>query len=66
MRKLLLLFLLSNFPRHSEPRASTVIFFTDLDSGPNSGGESVAGYSGAYDKMLGITLERRKAIRRLR
>jgi uncharacterized protein YjdB len=29
------------------------IFFTDLDSGPNSGGESVSGFSGAYVTLYG-------------
>jgi hypothetical protein len=30
-----------------------VIFFTDLDSGPNSGGESVGNFSGAYVTLYG-------------
>src|SRR5437879_477426 len=30
-----------------------VIFFTDLTSGPNSGGESVNGFSGAYVTIYG-------------
>ncbi|HEY6250844.1 MAG TPA: choice-of-anchor Q domain-containing protein [Candidatus Angelobacter sp.] len=30
-----------------------VIFFTDIDSGPNSGGESVNGFSGAYVTLYG-------------
>ena len=29
------------------------IFFTDLDSGPNSGGESVSGFAGAYVTLYG-------------
>jgi len=29
------------------------IFFTDLDSGPNSGGESVSGFAGAYVTIYG-------------
>jgi hypothetical protein len=29
------------------------IFFSDLDSGPNSGGESVSGFSGAYVTLYG-------------
>jgi hypothetical protein len=29
------------------------LFFTDLDSGPNSGGESVSGYAGAYVTLYG-------------
>src|SRR5215813_6477228 len=29
------------------------IFFTDLDSGPNSGGESVSGFTGAYVTLYG-------------
>src|SRR5579872_6114796 len=29
------------------------IFFTDLDSAPNSGGESVSGFSGAYVTLYG-------------
>jgi hypothetical protein len=29
------------------------LFFSDLESGPNSGGESVAGYSGAYVTLYG-------------
>ena len=32
---------------------SPVIFFTDLTSGPNSGGESVSGYAGAYVTIYG-------------
>src|SRR6267378_4552079 len=30
-----------------------IIFFTDLTSGPNSGGESVSGFSGAYVTIYG-------------
>ena len=30
-----------------------VIFFTDLQSGPNSGGESVSGFAGAYVTLYG-------------
>lgn len=30
-----------------------MIFFTDLDSGPNSGGENVNGFSGAYVTLYG-------------
>ena len=33
--------------------APPAIFFTDLTSGPNSGGESVNGYSGAYVTIYG-------------
>jgi len=33
--------------------APPVLFFTDLDSGPNSGGESVSGFSGAYVTLYG-------------
>src|SRR5262245_50091269 len=29
------------------------IFFTDLDGGPNSGGESVGGFAGAYVTLYG-------------
>jgi hypothetical protein len=29
------------------------IFFTDIDSGPNSGGESVSGFAGAYVNIYG-------------
>src|SRR5215470_15069479 len=29
------------------------IFFADLDSGPNSGGESVSGFAGAYVTLYG-------------
>src|ERR1700746_1875851 len=29
------------------------LFFTDLDSGPNSGGESVGGFAGAYVILYG-------------
>jgi hypothetical protein len=29
------------------------LFFSDLDSGPNSGGESVSGYAGAYVTLYG-------------
>src|SRR5215471_10148185 len=29
------------------------LFFTDIDSGPNSGGESVSGFSGAYVTLYG-------------
>src|SRR2546421_12125167 len=29
------------------------LFFTDLDSGPNSGGESVSGFAGAYVTVYG-------------
>ena len=29
------------------------IFFSDLDSGPNSGGESVSGFTGAYVTLYG-------------
>src|SRR5215472_14142032 len=29
------------------------IFFTDLDSGPNTGGESVSGFAGAYVTLYG-------------
>lgn len=29
------------------------IFFTDLDSGPNAGGESISGFSGAYITLYG-------------
>jgi len=29
------------------------IFFTDIDSGPNSGGESVSGFAGAYVTLYG-------------
>ncbi len=32
---------------------SPQIFFTDLDSGPNSGGETVNGFSGAYVTLYG-------------
>src|SRR5215467_1381772 len=31
-----------------------VIFFSDLDSGPNSGGESVSGFSGTYVTLYGL------------
>jgi hypothetical protein len=40
----------------SSARAQTPpprIFFTDLDSGPNAGGESVGGFSGAYVTIYG-------------
>jgi hypothetical protein len=30
-----------------------VIFFTDLQSGPNSGGETIGGFSGAYVTLYG-------------
>lgn len=33
--------------------APPIIFFTDLDSAPNSGGESVSGFSGAYVTLYG-------------
>ena len=33
--------------------ASPAIFFTDLSSGPNSGGESVSGFAGAYVTIYG-------------
>src|SRR6185437_9181619 len=33
--------------------ASPVIFFTDLSSGPNAGGENVSGFSGAYVTIYG-------------
>src|ERR1700746_2680208 len=29
------------------------IFFSDLDSGPNAGGESVSGFAGAYVTLYG-------------
>src|SRR5882724_4561809 len=34
-------------------QAAPTIFFTDLDSGPNSGGESVSGFAGAYATIYG-------------
>jgi len=37
----------------SSQTAPPSIFFTDLDSGPNSGGESVSGYAGAYVNIYG-------------
>lgn len=39
----------------SSPAAAQApqIFFTDLDSGPNSGGESVSGFAGAYVTLYG-------------
>jgi hypothetical protein len=33
------------------------LFFSDLDSGPNSGGESVSGFSGAYVTLYGNFLD---------
>jgi hypothetical protein len=33
--------------------AAPTLFFTDLTSGPNSGGESVSGFSGAYVTLYG-------------
>src|SRR5437660_12798186 len=33
--------------------AAPVLFFSDLDSGPNAGGESVSGFSGAYVTLYG-------------
>jgi len=44
-----LLFSISS-PAQSPP---PTIFFTDLDSGPNSGGESVSGFAGAYVTIYG-------------
>src|SRR5215472_3422932 len=31
-----------------------VIFFSDVDSGPNAGGESVSGFSGTYVTLYGL------------
>src|SRR5579864_3604441 len=35
------------------PSPAPRIFFSDLDSGPNSGGESVNGFAGAYVTLYG-------------
>ena len=51
----ILLILLSIFGGHSASAqtAPPRVFFTDLSSGPNSGGESVSGFSGAYVNVYG-------------
>jgi len=40
-------------PRVQAQTPAPQIFFTDLDSGPNSGGESVSGFAGAYVTLYG-------------
>ena len=39
--------------QRAQAQQSPQIFFTDLDSGPNSGGESVSGFAGAYVTIYG-------------
>jgi len=48
-----LLFVLGSAAVTNAQLAPPVLFFTDLDSGPNSGGENVAGVSGAYVTLYG-------------
>src|SRR6516225_470008 len=53
-----MLFLLVAFLARSGTRAQAQaqppqLFFTDLDSGPNAGGESVSGFAGAYVTLYG-------------
>lgn len=44
---------LASEKRASVPIPPPQIFFTDLDSGPNTGGEKVGGFSGAYVTLYG-------------
>jgi len=55
LRRLTLLFLasLGIVATASSQNVPPSIFFTDLTSGPNSGGESVSGYGGAYVTIYG-------------
>src|SRR5579872_864009 len=40
-------------PPPTPTAGAPVLFFSDLDSGPNSGGESVSGFAGAYVTLYG-------------
>jgi Big-like domain-containing protein len=50
---LLMLILVAGTGRIQAQTPPPQIFFTDLDSGPNSGGENVSGFSGAYVTLYG-------------
>jgi hypothetical protein len=52
---LLALALISASTKRAEAQTTPTpqLFFSDLDSGPNSGGESVSGFSGAYVTLYG-------------
>lgn len=55
-RSVILLFMLIMVAGAGQTTSQTQppqIFFTDLDSAPNSGGESVSGFSGAYVTLYG-------------
>ncbi|MGH9703868.1 MAG: hypothetical protein ACRD4K_10870, partial [Candidatus Acidiferrales bacterium] len=53
MKKLILLILFQACLASICSAQAPVILFTDLNSGPNSGGESVTGFSGAYVTLYG-------------
>src|SRR5215471_1608141 len=50
---LLALVILAGAQRADAQTQPPQIFFTDLDSAPNSGGESVSGFAGAYVTLYG-------------
>jgi hypothetical protein len=50
---LAMIFVVAATQRTHAQTPSPQVFFTDLDSGPNSGGESVSGSSGAYVTIYG-------------
>jgi hypothetical protein len=51
---LLLVALLAGSTTRAEAQSQPAqLFFTDLDSGPNAGGESVSGFAGAYVTLYG-------------
>ena len=52
MRKAILLFMLL-CPLPSMAANAPVLFFSDLSNAPNSGGENVSGFSGAYVTIYG-------------